>query len=196
MVDQTSWLYFKAAYSIGTLLCLLLGTFSFTIFHEEMIGKKSDIASGRSLFICNTCWSLSLPRPGIQLGSFRSSVWRSPNWAISALYHMQHSVQIIISLILLNGVSIKPCCEQKNHTLLFVYTYITRVRYTPSPEVECWSSGTILALGARAPEFNSQTGPSLIITPSYKGSNNGRSKQVDSLSKLLIQLEPCFVFSW
>ena len=36
----------------------------------------------------------------------------------------------------------------------------------------------ILALGARGPWFNSQTCPSLIITPSYKGSNNGSSKQV------------------
>ena len=74
-----------------------------------------------------------------------------------------------------------------NHTLLLVYTYITGVRYTPQPEVARWSSGMILILEVRGPGFNSQTGISLIITPSYKGSNNGWSQPVDSLSKLLIQ---------
>ena len=27
---------------------------------------------------------VSVPKPGIEPGTFRSSVWRSPNWAISA----------------------------------------------------------------------------------------------------------------
>ena len=27
-----------------------------------------------------------LPRPGIEPGTFRSSVWRSPNWAIAAIF--------------------------------------------------------------------------------------------------------------
>ena len=51
-----------------------------------MIGKKSNIDSSRSLFTYNTWWSLSLLRPRIEPGTFRSSVWHSPNWAISALY--------------------------------------------------------------------------------------------------------------
>ena len=29
---------------------------------------------------------LKMPRPGIEPGTFRSSVWRSPNWAISAAH--------------------------------------------------------------------------------------------------------------
>ena len=31
------------------------------------------------------CWSVrKMPRPGIEPGTFRSSVWHSPNWAIAA----------------------------------------------------------------------------------------------------------------
>ena len=35
-----------------------------------------------------------LPRPGIEPGTFRSSVWRSPNWAIAALQVCYLSTQI------------------------------------------------------------------------------------------------------
>ena len=35
-----------------------------------------------------------LPRPGIEPGTFKSSVWRSPNWAIAALQVCYLSTQI------------------------------------------------------------------------------------------------------
>ena len=66
------------------------------ILHFSQCGRKHscvDNMRGFPCFVPNmwfVCISyfnyfVKLPRPGIEPGTFRSSVWRSPNWAISAM---------------------------------------------------------------------------------------------------------------
>ena len=89
-------------------------------------------------------WGASkMPRPGIGPGTFRSSVWRSPNWAIAAI-------------VFENAVLLEYCLHyavDAAHSLQsFLAFRVYRLLYTFGlPASAAWSSGMILASGARGP---------------------------------------------
>ena len=66
------------------------------ILHFSAIAETEKISSATHSHVACGCIFLfinllsygceKMPRPGIEPGTFRSSVWRSPNWAISAVY--------------------------------------------------------------------------------------------------------------
>ena len=67
----------------------------FSTFHRMVENRCYQTLTGVFLLFVLNVWFkyrisciivfIKLPRPGIEPGTFRSSVWRSPNWAISAV---------------------------------------------------------------------------------------------------------------
>ena len=67
-----------------------------------------------------------MPRPGIEPGTFRSSVWRSPNWAIAAWnvsfhYHPKRYIEnIVFTLHIKASKSKMTFSKDKPHGFLFL----------------------------------------------------------------------------
>ena len=59
---------------------------NYTIGNWYLIQQYNVQVEGQIVYVIAFLWRLKqkVPTPGIEPGTFRSSVWRSPNWAIAA----------------------------------------------------------------------------------------------------------------
>ena len=81
-----------------------------------------------------------MPRPGIEPGTFRSSVWRSPNWAISAglLRQYINSSAKILETKQWSTYIESSCYDHQNNFFPSIKSYASSWKSTPPSRI--WTS--------------------------------------------------------